>query len=141
MANLTISTCRIVRASDKDLVTAPVAEAGTPGQYFRLNTTTGKLEKGNATTAAELGNIAGPLVDAQPTVGLPGTIVLADSNAIVDLGDALDALAFDAPVFVSDTDATLADSAGTVSRKMGDIVPAFGNASGTSDKLLMLRSI
>lgn len=141
MANLTVSTCRLVRGSDEVLLTAPVAEAGTSGQYYRLNTTTGKLEKGNATSAAELGNIAGPLVDAVPTVGLPGTIVLADSNALVDLGDALDALAFDAPVFVSDTDATLADSAGTVSRKMGDVVPAFGNSSGTADKLLMLRSI
>lgn len=141
MANLTITTCRLVRGSDEVLLTAPVLEVGTQGQYFRLATATGKLEKGNATTAGELGNVAGVLVDDVTPIGMTGTIVLADSNALIDLGDALDALAFDAPVFISDTDATLADSAGTVSRKFGDVVPGFGNGSGVADKLLMVRSI
>ena len=140
MANLTVSKCRLVRGDEDCLFTAPLGEAGTQGQYFRLNTTTGKLEKGNATTAAELGNVAGLLLDDEPTVNLEATIVLADSNAIVDIGNALDALAFDANVFVSDTDATIADTAGTVSRKLGDVLPAFGQSTTTPDKLLMLRS-
>lgn len=141
MANLTVTTCRLVRGSDEVLLTAPVAEVGTQGMYFRLNTTTGKLEKGNGTSAGELGNIGGALLDDVTPISMTGTIVLADSNAIIDLGDALDALAFDAPVFIGDTDGTLSDTAGTVSRKYGDVIPGFGNASGVADKLLMVRSI
>jgi hypothetical protein len=138
MANLTVNKCRLVRGDEDCLFTAPIGETGTQGMYYRLNTTTGKLEKGNATTAAELGDIAGLLLDDEPTVNLEGTIVLYGSKALVDLGNALDALAFDAAVYVSDTDATIADTVGTVSRKLGDVVPAFGHSGATPDKLLSL---
>lgn len=140
MTNLVVTVCRLVRGSDEVLETAPVGEAGTAGMYYRLNTTTAKLEKGNATTTGELGNVAGLLLDTEPTVNLTGSIVKLDSHAIVDLGDALDALAFNAPVYVSDTDATIADSAGTVSRIIGRVVPGFGHSGTTPDKLLELRA-
>lgn len=136
MANLTVTKCRLVRGSDEVLLTAPMAEASTAGQYNRLNTTTGQLEKGNGSSAGELGTVAGVLIDNEPLIGLTGSIVLLKSNAIIDLGEALVGLAFDASVFVSDTDATLADSAGTVSRIVGKVVPGFAGA--TADKLLML---
>jgi hypothetical protein len=45
-------------------------------------------------------------------------------------------MAFDAPVYLSDTDATLADTAGTVSTVIGRVVPGW-NAT-TADKLLLL---
>jgi hypothetical protein len=141
MANLTITKCRLVVGNADVLYTAPVGEAGTAGQYFRLNTTTAKLEKGNGTTTGELGNVAGLLQNDESLVNVEGSIILLDSNAIVDLGDALDALAFNAAVYVSDTDATLADSAGTVSRVVGRVVAGHANIiGGTPDKLLMLRS-
>lgn len=142
MANLTIDATkvRLVRADAEDLLTAPVGEAGMAGQYYRLNTTTGKLEKGNGSSAAELGNVAGILIESVPTVNLTGTIALLDSNAILDLGEALAALAFNAPVYVSDTDATLADTAGTVSRVAGRVVPGWASG-GTADKLFALRSL
>lgn len=136
MTNLAVTKCRLVRGSDEVLLTAPMAEASTVGQYNRLNTTTGFLEKGNGSSAGELGTVAGVLLDAEPLIGLTGSIVLLKSNAIIDLGEALAALAFDASVFVSDTDATLADTAGTVSRIVGKVVPGF--AGTTADKLLML---
>lgn len=138
MTNLTITVCRLVKGDEDAILTAAVGEAGTAGQYYRLNTTTAKLEHGNATTAPELGNVAGVLIDTESLVNIAGTIVLLDSNAIIDLGDAITGLAFNAPVYVSDTDATLADSAGTVSRIVGRVVPGLGNT--TPDKLLMLRS-
>lgn len=138
MANLTVDATkvRLVRGSDEVLVTGPMAEAGTAGQYFRLNTTSGKLEKGNGTTAGEVGTVGGVLIDSVATINLPGTIALRGSKAILDMGEALAALAFDASVFLSDTDATLADSAGTVSTVIGKVVPGW-NAT-TADKLLML---
>ncbi len=140
MTALTVTTCRLVRGSDEVLLTAPVGEAGVQGMYYRLNTTTGHLEKGNGTTAGELGDVAGLLSDTEALIGLTGTIILWGSDAIVDLGEALVGLAFGAAVYVSDTDATLSDSAGdsTVDRIIGRVVPGFANA--TADKLLMLKS-
>lgn len=144
MADLVIDATlvRLVRADAEDLFTAPVGEAGTAGQYFRLNTTTGKLEKGNGTSAAELGSLAGVLIESVATVNLTGTIALLDSNAILDLGEALAALAFDDPVYVSDTDATLASAAAdaTVDRIVGRVIPGWASG-GTADKLFALRSL
>lgn len=140
MTALTIdpTKVRLVRHGNNDLVTAPVGETGTAGEYYRLNTTTGKLENGNATTPTELGRVAGILLDSVPTANLTGTIVLAGSGAILDLGDALNGLAFNAPVYVSDTDAGLADAAGTEEKIIGRVIPGFNTSSSTPDKLLML---
>lgn len=138
MANLTIDATkvRLVRGDAEDLWTGPVGEAGTAGQYFRLNTTTGKLEKGNGTTTGEVGTIGGILLDSVPTINLTGTIALRGSKAVLDLGEAVAALAFDASVFLSDTDATLADTTGTVSTVLAKIVPGWN--STTADKLVMM---
>jgi hypothetical protein len=138
MGNLTIdaTAVRLVRGSDEVLLTAPMGEAGTAGQYFRLNTTTGKLEKGNGTTTGEVGTVGGILLDTVATINLTGTIALRGSKAILDLGEAVAAMAFDASVFLSDTDATLADTAGTVSTVLAKVVPGW-NAT-TADKLVML---
>ena len=131
---ITADDVHLVRATDDQIWTGPMGEVGTAGQYFRLNTTTGKLEKGNATTTTELGNTYGILID---DAGLDKAGTIARPGAIIDLGDALDAVAFDAPIYVSDTDAAIATSAGTVSRVVGRVVPAFG--STTADKLLEVR--
>lgn len=138
MANLTIDATkvRLVKGADTALHTGPVGETGTGGEYYRLNTSTGKLENGNGTTTTELGNIAGILLDSVATANLTGTIALLGSKAILDLGDALDALAYGAPVYIGDTDATLSDTAGTVSRVVGYVIPAWN--STTADKLLYL---
>jgi hypothetical protein len=136
MANLTITSVRLVRGSDEVLITGPVGEVATAGQYFRLNTTTGKLEKGNGTTTGEVGTIGGVILTAVATINLTGSIAKRKSGAILDLGEALAAMAFDAPVYLSDTDATLADTAGTVSTVIGRVVPGW-NAT-TADKLLLL---
>lgn len=135
---LTITKCHLVKGDEDAVLTKPVGETGTQGQYYRLNTSSGKLEKGNGSSTTELGNVAGLLLDDVATANLTGSIVLLDSNAIVDLGEALAGLNFNVPIYVSDTDATLATSAGTSSRIVGRVVPGFSNT--TPDKLLMLRS-
>jgi hypothetical protein len=129
--SITSADVHLVRATDNEIFTAPMGEAGTGGQYFRHNTTTGKLEKGNATSSTELGGLYGVLID-DAGVGMPGTIALP--GAIIDLGDALSAAAYDAPIYASDTDATLATSAGTVTRVVGRVLAAFG--ATTADKLM-----
>jgi hypothetical protein len=109
MADLTITVCRLVRATESEILTKPAGEVATPGTYMRQNTTTGYLEKGNASSEAELGGVYGLLIDDDAAVNQPSTIALP--GAIVDLGSALDSLAYDAPVFASATDGLLADAA------------------------------
>lgn len=129
MANLTISAIRPVQVIEQ--FTGPAAEAITAGNYVRFSVTTGKIEKGNGTTAAEArkGGLA-------LNTAAAGETVTAVRKGLVDLGNALGDLTYDDDVFLSDTDATLADAAGTVSLIVGVTVPAWG--ATTADKLLRL---
>lgn len=129
MANLTVSTIRPVQVIEQ--FTGPAAEAITAGNYVRLNVTTGKIEKGNGSTAAEArkGGLA-------LNTAAAGETVTALRKGLVDLGNALGDLTYDDDVFLSDTDATLSDTAGTVSLIVGTTVPAWG--ATTADKLLRL---
>jgi hypothetical protein len=124
----------LVRATESEIFTGAVGEAGTAGMYYRLNTTTGKLEKGNASSTTELGEFGGILID-DARLGQAATIAL--DGAIVDLGDALDALDYGDAVYVDTTDATLADTPGTENLKIGVVVPGW--ASTTADKLLRVE--
>jgi len=132
MANLTISRCRPVQVYRQ--FTGPLAEAVSEGEYCRLNTGSGMIEKGNATNAAESrdGGIA-----INSGVARQAITVVADG--IVDVGDALNALAYDADVFLSDTDGKFADAAGTVSKIAGTVVPGWANT--TADKLLRVKDL
>lgn len=129
MANLTVSTIRPVQVIEQ--FTGPAAEAITAGNYVRLNVTTGKIEKGNGSTAAEARKGGLSLNTASA-----GETVTALRKGLADLGNALGDLTYDDDVFLSDTDATLADAAGTVSLIVGTTVPAWG--ATTADKLLRL---
>ena len=134
MAAITVSRCNVVKDfQSRDL---PVGEAMTEGHYSRLNTTTGKLELGNATTTGELGNTWGLISHANVAIGQTAHLIM---EGIVDIGDGLEGLAYDAPVYVNDADGSLGDAAGTVSRIVGRVVPVFSNIAGTAEKLLELR--
>ncbi len=125
MTDLVIDPTKVREIEVIEQFTGPAAEAIGAGQYVRLNTTTGKIEKGNATTAAEArkGGLAlNSAVQANDTI----TFL---RKGIIWLGDALDALNFDADVLLSDTDGTLADVAGTVSLVVGTIVPLYGQSA------------
>lgn len=132
MANLTITAddVRVVRSADEHQHTAPAVEACTAGQYIRWSTA-GKFELGNATAAGEVGDGFIALKDAavgETVTGLKGPTLL-------DVGDALSGLAYGASVYLSDTDGTLADAAGTVSTVVGKVVPGW---AGSAKKLLRL---
>ncbi len=125
MADLTIDSTQVREVEVIEQLTGPAEEALALGDYARLNTSTGKLEKGNGTTAAEA-RAGGVVIQAAETADLTATIL---RKGIVFLGDALDSLTFDDDVFLSNTDGTLADTAGTVSLIVGTVVPLYGYAT------------
>src|ERR671934_2075848 len=100
MANLTITASKVAPVRIDEHFTGPAAEAITAGQYVRLNTTNGKVEKGNASSAAEA-RAGGIAVEGAAAAGYPVTAV---RRGLVDLGTALDGLGYDADVFLSATD-------------------------------------
>lgn len=130
MADLAITGARPVEVVEQ--FTGPLAEAATAGTYGRLNVTSGQVEKGNATSAAEARR-GGILISD----GVAGQAVTVVKRGIVDVGNALSALAYDQDVYLSDTDGKLADAAGTTSVVVGKVVPGW-NAT-TADKLLCVE--
>jgi len=131
--SITASAVALVRTAPDQQFTGPAAETIVAGQYVRFNTTNGKVELGKATTAAEArsGGIA-------LNGGIAGqAITFVGEGAILDLGDALDALTYDDDVYLSDTDGTLADASGTITKLVGRVVPGWGYT--TADKLFQVR--
>lgn len=134
MANLTVTaaTVHVIKALEQ--LTAPAAVAIAAGQIIAIDAN-GKWFLALATTAANAGRrraMAAKSVAAGES--LTGII-----RGLVDVPGALDALAFDAQIFLSDTAGTIADTAGTVSTVVGTIVPGW--ASGASpDRLLLLNN-
>ena len=132
MTDLTIT--EVTKVSTVQQFTGPTAEAIAKGQRCRFDTSTGKIALGNASSAGEAvrGGIALQTAAA-------GEVVTILNQGLVDVGDALAALNFGATVYVSNTDGTFADAAGTVSVAAGLVVPGWGNA--TADRLLWLFGV
>jgi hypothetical protein len=133
MANLELVTANAVRivGIPTTQYTYPAEEAVTAGQAVRLSTTTGKLTKANGTTTAEA-RVKGIATRTPEAVGLGVTIL---RRGFLD-GFDLSSLAYDAPVYLSDTDGRLADGAGTVSVVVGRVVPGFAVGLNSPDKIL-----
>lgn len=128
-ADLVIESVRIVRAIDK--FDAPSNEVfGFEAVRYH---TDGTVTPANGSSAGEAG-FEGIATVESDRVGQAITVL---REGIVDVGEALAALAIGAPVYLSDTDGTLADTAGTVSVVVGRVVPGWGSL--TADKLLLVR--
>jgi hypothetical protein len=115
-------------------MTLPAAEAITAGAPVRLDTSTGKFTNSNGSTAPEarIWGIATRTVVA-------GEPLTAIRNGVMDGWD-LSGLAYDAAVYVSDTDGRLDTAAGTVSTVVGRVIPATGTTLGTAfDKVLSVE--
>lgn len=114
------------------------------GQVFRINTSTGKATKANASSLAEaaqvtsLGNFDSTLYVAIDQARQGGNGVTGMKKGLLD-GYDLSALAYGAKVYLSNTDGALADAAGTNSTLVGRVHPAAytGTPSG-ADKLLAI---
>lgn len=132
MATIALVTAGTVRVVGIPVVqaTAPATEAIVAGAPVRYHTD-GRFTNANGTTATEaaLYGIATRSVAA-------GEAVTAVRVGLLD-GYVLDALAYQAPVYLSDTDGRLDTVAGTVSNIVGRVHPGHSQALGASpDKLL-----
>jgi len=132
MALLTIAVAdvRVVKRGDLHQHTAPAGEAIAAGQYIRFSTA-GKFELGNAGSAGEVGD--GFIAEKSAAIG--EAVTGLKGPCVLDVGDALSGIAYGVSVFLSDTDGTLADAAGTVSTVVGKVVSGW---AGSAKKLLRL---
>jgi hypothetical protein len=135
MADLTITAARValVKGDDEHQETAPAAAALDAGSLCYLDTN-GKWAEADADTAAQVNGLVGVAINTATVAN--ETVTCAIRGAQIDLGDALDALAFNAAVYASNTAGNLGDAAGTTSVIVGRVVPGWG--STTPDKLLQL---
>lgn len=133
MTNLVITDVHIVESHDQ--FDAP-AEEIFGFEAVRYGTT--GITPANGTTSAEA-NFQGIATVAATRIGQAITVV---RDGLLDVGPtALDGLAFGAPIYLSDTDGTLSDSAGdsTVDVIIGRVAQAHGATPGTVDRLLRVR--
>lgn len=112
--------------------TLPAVEAIEAGEAVRIDTA-GKFtgSNGSSSTEAAIYGIAVKSVAA-------GETVTAIRKGVLD-GFELGGVAYWAPLYLSDTDGTIAGSAGTVSTIVGKVIPAWANAvAAAADKLLFV---
>lgn len=132
MATIALVTANRVEVVESiKQMTLPAAEAITAGAPVRLDTTNGKWTNANGSSAAEarVWGIATRTVVA-------GEALTAVRNGVMDGWD-LSGLAYDATVYLSDTDGRLDTAAGTVSTVIGRVIPATSPTLGTAyDKVL-----
>ena len=132
MANITVTTADRVEVVEsilqKTLVAAEAILAGAP---VRIDTA-GKFTNANGTTTTE--NRIYGIATRTVAAGEPLTAV-----RIGVLDGFTFSQAYDAIIYLSDTDGRLADAAGTVSTIVGRVVPGTANSlSGNPDKLLFV---
>lgn len=118
----TRAAVHVVRSDEQ--FTATAASPVTAGAPVRLDAN-GKFVSAQADTSANA-NVYGVAVE---TV-LAGFAVTAIRRGIVDYDTRLDAVAFAAPVYLSNTAGTLSDTAGTTSVLIGRVVPGASHRRG-----------
>lgn len=134
MTDLTVTASSFHEVETIEQGTAPAAVAITVGQWCYVDTA-GKWALANATTATLGGT--GRRAVALKTVAAGQTLTCL-YRGVIDPKGALDALAFGAQVFLSDTaGGVMADAAGTVSIVLGNIISGWASGA-TADKLLRL---
>lgn len=129
--NLSITAANVAVVKEIESFSGPAAEAITAGQYVRYNTTNGKVEIGNGSSAAE-GRNGGIAVNSAGA----GETVKALRKGWLDVGNALSDLTYDDDVYLSDTDGALSGTSGdsTITKIVATVVPSWG--ATTADKLL-----
>ena len=134
MADLVITKADQVQVVQQ--FTGPAVEAITEGQRCRFDASTGKIALGKGTDAAEIA--PGGIAVHAAAIGEAVTVI---NQGIVDVGAALDALNYGAPIYVSDTDGTFGGDAGdsTVDTIVGRVVPGWNTTTG--EKLLGMNGL
>jgi hypothetical protein len=131
LALVTANRLNVVQSIIQETLVAD--EAINAGENVRIATATGKFTKANGSSAGE----ARAYGIATRTVRA-GEALTAIKLGVVD-GYDLSALAYDADVYLSDTDGKLADAAGTVSKVVARVIPAMATLRGVAyDKILFV---
>lgn len=137
MALITLTTAaRVELVESLEQMTLPAAEDITPGAPVRLDTASGKFTNSNGTIAAEARTYGIALGTHVIPAGMP---VTALRRGVLD-GFAF-TQAYDAPVYVSDTDGRLGDAAGTVSVIAGRVIPGTAELNGSAYAKLLLVNL
>jgi hypothetical protein len=109
MTDLVIAAAdvRPVRISAEHFHTAPALETFNAGQYIRLDPSTGKFRKGNATSAEEIGDgyFAG-----NSAVNIGDPVTGYKYPCLFEVGAALAGMNFGARIYLSATDGAFADA-------------------------------
>lgn len=134
MANLSLVTSTVLRVVEsREQLTGIAAEAISLGNAVRLDTSTGKITKSNGSTAAE-----GRFYGIALRTAAAGEAVTVLRRGVID-GFDLSALNYDADVYLSDTDGSIADTPDTQMVRVGRVIPGFATTLGTAaDKLLAI---
>jgi hypothetical protein len=134
MANIAVATAgRIHIVESIQQKTLPAAEAIVAGAPVRIDTSAGTFTNANGSSASEA-----------RVWGIATRSVSAGEAVTVVRRGTLDGFtfsqAYDAAIYLSDTDGRLGDTAGTVSTVVGRVVPGTATPIGTSyDKLLSVE--
>lgn len=133
MADIALDTADKVEVVESIIqMTLPAGEAIEAGAAVRIDTS-GNFTNANGTTTTE-NRIYGIATRSVPS----GMAVTAIRKGVLD-GFNVSGMAFDAVVYLSDTDGTLGTTAGTVSTIVGRIIPGTASLLGaTKDKLLFV---
>lgn len=117
MADITVTAAAVapVFPNDAEIHTLIAGEAIMAGQAVIIDTTTGRAMLASAAVDGTAGARAIAL-----TGGAAGQAISALKKGHC-AGFSLDALGYDAQVFLSDTEGAVADAAGTVSTPMGRV--------------------
>jgi hypothetical protein len=134
MSNLALVTAGVLNVVESlEQMTLPLAESINVGQVVRIDTTYGTFTKSNASSAGEA--LAYGILVSKDAAGKVGTAV---RRGVLD-GYNLAALNFAAKIYLSDTDGTLATTAGSQTLVVGDVIAGTAVTLGTAyDKLLHL---
>ncbi len=129
VAPVFVEQCRI-----RSFIVGPVAIAS--GQTFYVDGTTGRALLGNGSGAGTAVFRGIALKSGGPGSGIDGL-----EEGFVD-GYDFSALAYDAPVYLSNNAGNLATAAGTVAVQVGRVVPVSDRdpANGKPSKILYVRS-
>lgn len=136
MSDLAITATKVGVVESIEQASGPASEDVSAGDYVVLDGASGKVKKGDASTGLQAEN--GGVCIKTAKAGQATTFV---RRGIVDVGDALDALAFNAKLYVSVTagkiDTAVSAEAGAQTVVIGSVVPAFGHT--TADKVLRVN--
>jgi len=133
MANIAVAVAgKIDIVQSHEQLTLPAVEAIVAGAPVRIEAA-GKFTNGNGTDTTE-NNIWG-IATNSAAINEPVTAVkrgLLDGFTFTQ--------AYNAPIYVSDTDGRLGDAAGTATKLVGRVVPAWSQRLGTAaDKILSVE--